>query len=291
MAYTSQTLPHTSYIYKERYSSVSELIQACDKAWQEGRRSKTFLDRIDFVGRNFHSWEEVKTASQEPWMEGLDIVQAMIYELDREGHNLPQPKDRKRRKVFSNDSGDDLDYDRLRNGQEEYWVRTQRQEVTAPQFISLICNVGANCTTRSKDILWRGAAAIVLADALEKNGFRVELHATHLSKGVFKYHPNNYSYRSICAKEAQSPLDIASIVTVLSGWFFRSIFGFQGEHIPPHLTVDTPGYGYSQNIMEYCPCVQEICTGAKPIIIDGVWSLEAAKQKVRSVILSLGENS
>lgn len=275
-----------------RMESIEELIRICDSAWQQHKRCNGMLYSSSFVGRYFESWEDIVKAAQEPWQEGLDIVQGMIYELDNHAHEILPPRDRRRKRRFTENDGEDVDLDRLRNGQPDFWVQAQRQELLGPQNITVICNVSANGGVSHDKILWRGAAAIVLSDYLEKAGYRVELWASD-------YYYNSpylgkYSFTPLLLKEARDPLDISMLVTAVSGWFFRTVFGFQLQHAAPggHLYPAHYGYGGARTISKDLSCVQELVgVNSTLITIDGVWSQEQALTKIKEVLQSVNSHS
>lgn len=272
-------------VFKLHYDSVGDLVVACEKAWNRGEKINWLggRDREDFVGRKFNSFEEVKTAYHQPWEDGLAIIQGMIYEIDREAYNLPQPKTRRRRAKFDEYDGDDVDYDRLREGQ-PFWRKCVKQSLTGPQFVTLISATAASGGTSHEDILWRGAVGICLTDLLEKAGYRVRYLIAQSSTNVFPSRKYERFLLSAVVKEEQDTMDISNLTNSISGWFYRTIVGFQSKFIRG-IAVDTCGYGEPYQISERDEEIQKLVgDGSLPIVIDGVWSKEQALAKVRSVI-------
>lgn len=271
-------------VYEQHFDSIPDMIYACDKAWKEGRcYSLRYLQDSYFVGRSFNSLEDVKKAVIEPWEEGLSIVQGMIYEIDREAYTLPQPKNRRRLLRWNEYDGDEVDNDRLRDGQ-AFWKKGIKQIVTAPQFVTIVTGTATSSHINSDNILWRGATGVCLADILEKAGYRIKLMIAEYTKGSFPNVPHQKLLTTAVVKEEQDVVDIASVVNVLSGWFHRTMV-FQSHHIRKKTKIST-GYGQPLNLREDDdPLIQNLAgNGSLLITIDGVWSKEQALAKVRSVI-------
>ncbi len=263
------------------YSSVHEMIADGDKAAKAGELFHNGGAR--WIGRKFDGWEDVKTKANGYWPEGLELVQGMLYEIEREGSKLPPPVDQKRRKKWSNDSGDDLDLDRLRSGQ-EYWQTMSKRPTNAPRRITLVANVSAACNVDHQKILWRGATAIVLADLLEKAGYRVDLWAVDAGRIFLDCKP---TISALMLKDSGQVLDIATVVNGLSGWFFRTVF-FQTYHQNSRRHKRKLADGYGPARLPEPEEIQELAgTNTEVICIDDVWSLEAALRKVRQVIEKL----
>ena len=114
---------------------------------------------------------------------------------------------------FSEDNGDELDYDRLRDGR-DFWRTSRRENTHGPSTITIVVNVGAGCRVKHEDILWRGAAAIALATRLEEAGYRVEIWAGWRSVRLRSTRPNptrksHYDVAgvaAICLKRPDDPL-------------------------------------------------------------------------------------
>lgn len=275
-------------MYHQHHECIPDLLSACEKAWNAGRRNSSITsDHWSFIGRTFDGFPSLLKAYYAPWQQGLDEVQGMIYQIEREGHSLPVPKLLRRKPVFHPDDGDEIDNDRLRCGQ-DYWRKCVRQNLQGPQFITLFTNIASSGSRRSSDVLWRGAVAIVLCDLLEKAGYRVGVNLCHYSRGVYcKFRGSDYeqSLMTVNVKREEDTVDIPSLVNVVSGWFYRGI-AFQARHIRQEEV--SYGYGNPQTITEDLDFIQELTgNNAAPIVIDNIWSREVAIQKIKHVINKL----
>jgi len=204
------------------YDSVNELVDFADAVPGERADEHDCTRRSTFIGRDFDDWGDAKAASRTVWPEGIAVLERMMRDLD--DAELERPKSRRRRPRFSEDDGDELDYDRLRTGQ-PFWRTSRRECVKGPTTVTVIVDVGANCGTNHRDILWRGAAAIALTKRLEEAGYRVELWSVTLTEGVWS--PKSKRpvtvMDSVCLKRAGDPIDESTLVAAVSGWFHRTV--------------------------------------------------------------------
>ena len=208
------------------YNSVEEMLT--DAAAVSEERASPVSYSESFIGRYLSGWSQVETAARSAWESGLAIIDRMLTDLS--DAEMPRPKSRKRRTRFSEDNGDELDYDRLRDGR-DYWRTSRRENTHGPSTITLVVNVGANCHVNHKDILWRGAAAIALATRLEEVGYRVEIWAGWRTEGIRSSAPKGSQARwniigvnAVCLKRPDEPVDQSTLVAAVSGWFFRTVF-------------------------------------------------------------------
>jgi hypothetical protein len=261
------------------YDSVQDMADDADRAFQKGKVHKSDAEiagRGHWIGRQFDSWAEALDAASQTWEEGVGIISRMAESVA--GKIGTQPRSRKRRTAWSEDSGDEIDIDRVRSGQAP-WRTCQRQETTAQQIITLVADIGANCGVDHKSILWRGAAAVVLAGLLEEAGYRVEIYAMRSGRGMFKCVQDD-ALTAWKIKRADQPLDVATLAAAVSGWFFRTVV-FQSWYTLGLAVRESLGMSMSlteANVSEAIPGAQS------PIIISNVWSEEAAMEFIRRQI-------
>lgn len=269
----------------KHFSDLADMLAQCDQAHARGDSAEDHgLREHGWVGRAFNSWAEASAAATALWPEGLDIVQEMLFEL-RDLDGLLPPRCVRRKARWSADGGDEVEYDRLRAGQGEFWRTTAREEQRGPTTVTVFAAVSTSACRKPEEILWRGAAAIVLADLLEKAGYRVELVAcNHVS---WAYRNDDGGFQAVTLKHAEQPLDIAAVVNGLAGWFFRTVF-FQAYHVDRPAEVEL-NYGNPRPISPNLEPVREIAGNSHVEIIDGIWSRPAAVAKVRQVVEKLNQ--
>ena len=193
------------------FDSATEAIQACNPA--------SFQSDEDKLGRKLPTWKAVVDAIDQPWKEGLEVVQKFIDKL--EDQELPEIKSIVRRIRFDEDDGDEIDLDRLRAGQ-PFWRVSRRQTSTGPTEVTIVVSLAAEKGVSPTDILWRGAAAIAMADILERQGFSVALWAVQCS---CPYGDDQYRRLTVAIplKDHGDRLDLSTLVNTVSGWFYRSV--------------------------------------------------------------------
>lgn len=256
-----------SKMHVKTWESVDAMLADCNKAAASGR-VHTFSDE-SFVGRKFDGWKDVAAVANQEWPEGLEIIQEMLHEMKKRLRDLPAPKDRRRKKRWADD-GDEVCNDRLRSGQ-EFWSRTERQEVNAPQHVTVFANVGALGEVPWMDLIWRGAAALILCDLLEAAGYRVEFWAVRWSRHL--YEDGDPSIGAVCLKGSGGVADTSTVVNALAGWFYRTVF-FQSSY-----SLGAPinrGMGATQLLTTENEFVKQQAGSSKAVVIDGVWNMSAA---------------
>ena len=250
------------------FDSVDDLVETISKV-PDGRREHVHsqvIKRDDFVGRWFSDWNDAYAAARSGWPEGVEAVERMVAELD--AGDLPRPANRRRKMRFSEDDGDELDYDRLRCGQ-PFWRSTRRQNTRGPQTVTIVIDVNANCKVDHEDILWRGAAAIAMTKILEEAGFRVELWTIHCARKVYSNGQGHCN--AVCLKRPGDPLDIATFTAAVSGWFYRSSM-FLAKAIGNY----KPKMGLGKPHAPWARDIEQVVHDPNAILISGAYSYGGA---------------
>lgn len=265
------------------YDSVEDML-ADTSTIPASRCASHFIPMKKWLGRDLKTWAQVEAASRSAWDEGLAVIDRMLADLaDAE---MPRPKSRRRRTRFSQDNGDELDYDRLRDGR-DYWRTSRRENTHGPSTITIVANVGANANVNHEDILWRGAAAIALATRLEEAGYRVEIWAGWRSAHLRSTKRNPKRKRdydvtgvaAICLKRPDDPVDPSTLVAAVSGWFFRTVF-FKATSVGEKVVKQ--GLGYAR---ELTPTdLDEITPDQNRVCINKAFTYEEAIGEVRNVL-------
>jgi hypothetical protein len=257
--------------YEHVYDGLDAMTAAADAGVKAGRVNDTSVHPAineSFIGRQLADWTDVKAKLNEAWPEGLDEVQWMLFELRKA--TLPPVTCHKRRPRFADD-GDEIDQDRLRSGQ-DYWRTLRRESVTGPQNFCIVTDMGTLSRVDAKDILWRGAVAIVLADLLEEQGHRVELWAACRQRRT--YYDGSGSFQAVCLKRPDQPVDISTLTNAVSGWCYRTLF-FQDRASEPRSKMrESAGHSIPLSVLDRC--VAKLAGNARMIAVSQVWSKDAA---------------
>jgi len=134
----------------------------------------------------------------------------------------PTPRNRRRKPVRA-DAGDELDLDRVWQGELDRAWRTCRREVsTGPSRVLIEANIAASCNVNAEAMAWRGAAALALADQLSLAGYMVEIVAT---VAVTLYNASSDPYNlELCVLQAGDPIDLNLLASLIaSPMLFRAL--------------------------------------------------------------------
>lgn len=109
--------------------------------------------------------------------------------------------------------GYSIDMDDVRNGNlHRAWTRTERGSATGPRNVTILANVGCNAGVRATQLMWRGVAYLVLADALTNAGYNVRVIIGTGTAGVNA--ERTFNTCSTCTvKDFDEPLNIDTLAT------------------------------------------------------------------------------
>lgn len=241
------------------------------RSW--GEFSSSFIGRHDI-----RTWAQAKAAAQGLWPKGNEIVEGMLDELKHV--ELPKPKSRKRRRRYSDENGDEVDYDRLRLGQ-PFWRTSRREHAGGEQFVTLVVDLCAACSVKADKILWRGAAAVLLTHLLEEAGYRVELWGTFRTEGIYTDRKNGAEdmFTAVRLKRPEEMLDMQSLTIAVSGWFFRTV-AFRSFVVDTRKTCPSLGIPRLPKPKD----IAEITSDENHRLIADVWDRTAAIELVKQTI-------
>lgn len=236
-----------------------------------------------FSGRDMKDAADCLAMEQSPWEKGLKIIEKMITELDRA---TPAPSSRRRTRVWREDDGAEVCNDRLRSGQ-EFWRDCRRQNTSAPATVTIIAEMATACSVSANDILWRGAAAVAMANVLENAGYRVELIAAVTlgdlisnSREVGAVH----AMSAVTLKRPEQPVDLASLTNWVSGWAFRTIwFSLFNQHGVPEM-----GYGSPANTSDTPELLDVLTPDQDRLVVSNCWSYDDAVRVAREQLAKIG---
>jgi len=145
----------------------------------------------------------------------LEAVDQMRAELVDE---FPLPSTPRRRVRHGQEFGEDIDVDRWVRRIPECWDRNVREQQPR-RTVTIGCNLSANAAVKASQVLYRGAAALALADMLTSRGVNVSIvlfdsvrHPTDVvQNGVVRY----------TVKDHTMPLDIGAVAFAICeiAWF------------------------------------------------------------------------
>ncbi len=124
-----------------------------------------------------------------------------------------------RRKIRrGQESGEELDSDRWLARVPECWDRNVR-EPQPKHTVTIGCNLSISGSMTADRLLYRGAAALALADILATQGYSVGITLYHAARGVTT--TSGLSLQKYNVKSPDMPLDISSIAFAMCeiAWF------------------------------------------------------------------------
>lgn len=260
--------------FDSQEEQVVDVLKCVNKHYQSAFQSNNVsqsIGRAGFVGREFSNWQQVRRAMGELWPKGMTIYSEMMRELESE--HIPKPKSIRRSRRWSEDNGDEVSVDRLMRGQ-TYWDQSYREARPGPMNITLVTDIATSGCVPHDEILWRGAAMVLLTELLEQAGYRVELWTATWCKNA---HRNG---RGCCIatnyKRSGDPLDVSTLINGVSGWYYRTIF-FGSYNISDSAPCN--GLGDIQALNEV---IKYITPDEKAIVVKNVWDRNNAVRFVRS---------
>ena len=274
----SKAPPTHAYLFDSVEEFLSDLEQIPRSRIEATHLTDEAVRRGPFIGRDFSGWADVFQAARTVWPDGLAIVDKMLADLD--DVSMPRPVSRRRRTRFAEDDGNELDYDRLRSGQ-PFWRTSRRENTRGPATITIIVDVGANANVKHSDILWRGAAAIALTKRLEEAGYRVELWAAHRAEGVWVPlgSPSIDGFQAVCLKRPGDPLDPSTLVSAVSGWFFRTAF-FRATCLCHERVASDLGHAITPRSID----LDRVSHDENRVLISDAFDYDTAVSKVRAAL-------
>lgn len=221
--------PHRQAAADAQYETMADFLDALSlpPVCTNKKTAKEFVDGfMNGLGGYGRSWNgfgftdgrEVVKAVREGWPEGLRKVQTLETEIDLGGL---VPRDR-RRCLIRTDSGDHLDMQAVYSGRfAEAWTRARRRYGVGPEHVTLIINMSINRSTKADIIFYRGAAAMLVAKAIENLGYQVRV-VIGMGTSSPSSDEENVSCR-ITVKGFGAPLSDLVIASSLIPGVFRSL--------------------------------------------------------------------
>jgi hypothetical protein len=172
---------HSANLADTRYGSLGEFLAAASLP-PRNPKNLEFTNSADNE-RDSH-WSDRWTGGANTTSKALAAMSgqyasgaAIIKRIERAAAHikLPPKMDLRRRRVRGSE-GDDLDIFAVYRGRLDIaWERTQRRPITASPMVSIVVNTICNGGEDASVISFRGAVGIVLAQLLERFGYRVRI--------------------------------------------------------------------------------------------------------------------
>lgn len=123
--------------------------------------------------------------------------------------------------------GDEVDMQSVYRGDlPRAWTRCRRRAGSGVRSVTIVVNLGANCTVDADQMFWRGAAALRLADALVGSGYSIAIVGAEACQR-YDSDSNNVLAQFVEIKAEDQPLDLDKLaaLTAMPGYFRTTLFG------------------------------------------------------------------
>lgn len=276
----SVSSPETHHI---EFTGIGDMVRVAMEGAVSGVYEFDFFNDADWIGRRFNSYTDITKAVDSVWTEGVDTVEDMSRELERE--ELPRPTVIKRRRVWDDYAGDEIDVDRYRSA-DPFFRTNARVSTPGPRVITFLVQLGANAYRDSLSLFWRGALATTLARIVEDAGYRTEIIGFTMCESTTTNPQCGNTLTTFRLKEAGDMLDVGALVNATSGWFFRTVtfaaWATPGERL---------SYGLGHMVEATPEVVEYIAPNARPWLISGVYDKEASLKLARELLATLVHES
>ncbi len=153
------------------------------------------------------SREQFETRLRYGWAEGADrLRQLATKEIN--------PTSVRRRRIRA-DQGDEVDMQAVWRGDlSRAWTRTRRMSRPGTRSVSIVCNLACNWREDAKNLFWRGAAALKLAEELTLAGYSVAIYGGSAVRECAVDDLNLAQFVEIKAEDA--PLDVSALAALVA---------------------------------------------------------------------------
>lgn len=180
------------------------------------------FERVAFGGSwrgGVGSMDEGRALFATGWQEGADRAATLAPQL---ANAVPAGTITRRRRT-TGETGEDFRLDAILSGNWDHaYTRREAVRVEDPAVISLSVGWIASAGVEHENLIWNALQAIILADALEQAGYRVELRAID---GTTTYSSHNYrQVIDMTMKRAEEPLRADLVAaTIGHGGVYRTL--------------------------------------------------------------------
>jgi len=226
--------------------------------------------------------EEVRSFISAGWREGTKKMKETIGRL-----TAPTVKSVKRRAVWR-DEGDEIEIGRVYSGDLDHaWRGMERRLVDgqgAP-YVRLWVSATMVCTRKAEEFFWRGAAACILADALEEAGYRVEIVSFEQTSGTYTDSPTSKAVGGldelfiIPLKGFDEALDVERVAATTAHASWLRVAYFMAKYsMDAHADY---GLGHPEH---HRPVMAE----DNDIVVDNLWNVEDTKRFLATELAKFG---
>ena len=277
-----------------------------------------FRDLVKWYGRSdFASWADVAKKFGEPWPRGMQVVEGFREKIEAVPFSVP--RERRRRPLWCDDSGGELELDRFMSGADAFSLPS-RVDTTGRQFVTVIVDNATGYNKAASSALWRAVVACVLVERLEAHGYGVGVYLTGNAGGVLHRPGTTYlqatrldnAYVSlkedqrehvatssgfqdvtvgVWVKRHEDALDTMSLVSACSPWFFRLMFLGSYCLIPGCVIRQSAGYALELDEQRTERLLSSgLMAECESVVVADCWTESEAVALLRGVLLRFSDN-
>jgi hypothetical protein len=225
-----------------------------------------------WVGGTKH---EIATYLTTGWPQGTELVQRLA---DKMRGQLEKPKSFKRRQKWMED-GDEPSWEREQAGHSTIWRTSRRETMRGPTTVELLGTWGGNANLSADQLRWDGVVMVVLTDLLEEAGYRVGLTLNAPVRFSWGSGAGKFNLAQLVVKEPNMPLDIASLVPVVT---HPGVFRWHGINLASLCPFDCGGGHGSAIELRHLPPVSVVRKTA--IMLGHAYYESNAVQEIQRVL-------
>lgn len=258
------------YQFDSVEEQVHHAVESAKKIRNGGGRlyNSCFLGRhSDLMRSDLNTWADLEPALKSPWSEGIAIIEELRKQIPEQSADFSNG--RRRRRGTSEIDGE-VDFDRWLSGRSDFFDLPINVKVpTGSKFVSLVFANGMSCNVSGTSAFIQAASIVAAVDKLEEQGVQVELNMYSIGEKVYNNGPRGRAVTTVL-KRFGEPVNIESLATSVSPWFFRLV-GLTNQIADAlEFNVDTgmgwPSYDFSTIKNLFSDDTQEI---ARSFSLDG----------------------
>jgi hypothetical protein len=179
-----------------------------------------FKDKKALMRSDINTWDDLEKALARPWVEGIEIIKKLREQIPEQETDFSSS--RRRRRSTSEVDGD-VDFDRWMAGRSDFFDLPMSIKVKGgSKFVSLAFASGMSHAVSGASAFVQAASIVAAVDKLEEQGVQVELSSYNAGRQAYKSGPRD-RLSVIVLKRAGEPVNIESLATAVSPWFFRLV--------------------------------------------------------------------
>lgn len=219
------------------FDSFEAFLQQAQKPGTLGNLTQSSkLGQLDWYGTS--SFNDAVQLAEKGWPDGLQRMQALQSSL----LSYQGSKDRRFENAYS-ESGDEPDVSRYLAGESENMVHYEPQYVPAQgRVIKIVVCASVSSGISTEMIFMKGAAAVMLADLIERSGLRAEIWMGLGMEAIRSPHMHEM-WVKVKEPEQALELDRLSFVTAHASFLRRLVFRvLEQKSVKDFSRENGPGY-------------------------------------------------